>query len=751
MIMLKMRIHTIFFSLLLTILLVGDLAAADRCVVRTMWIDFVGSITPPTCNNPTNECGNTNRPNQMAWSCEGSCMNRGYGHPECHGTVTCCDDCGRDSINCSANAIWNSAECRCEDDYCLNYRNDCQSKGGRFEGNNNVIDQCCRGQCNLCGEAFKSRIYDKLAKLCCDNGAAPPMLDRACFGMSGAGNCGVSTSTLCANNSCHCIFPGEEGYNHQLLQCYPDQSSSSQGEGSSSSGAPGSSSGGGSSGGGGSSSSGGGSSGSGNGDDFEYDYNDSLHKIIVALGAIDEDLNNLILCFTMGQCKTDLTGVEDGISSIGDSLHGLKLLIADSSSKMIDLLKDIKGKSNGAIEITDGLVVLGDSLMNALREQNDSTGIYLDALADSVGVSRDSLLAHLDSIWKSLKPDVQDSILKYQKYAHDNFDSVLYGTGKGFGLIDQLIDSTVKYFTGVTAALETLSVEVGLDSGLFVSDTSINPTVRSIDTGMYRIDTALQNIYSEFVYFGDTYRVYMNGLSDSMGGFAGNLVGKLEDLGDSAGSVRGAIGGIGDSLEGWWSGTGKGGLDTSGSGVATAMDGVINGTSLDADSAAIGSIYNAGMNDPSLHYGPGGVFDTSRTGVAGDTVPDSAYGLPSLDSVKTILEQSVKKDYDSAETKYKAYFDTLRDEMQLIDWDSVILSPLAAKVPNTNTCPADCFAVTSTGAPSIFGSFTYNFGVCNSWPILGGMNVLLFVRLILRIVTAVLCVYIGAWFIAGRK
>ena len=57
---------------------------------------------------------------------------------------------------------------------------------------------------------------------------------------------------------------------------------------------------------------------------------------------------------------------------------------------------------------------------------------FMARLADSLGVSTDSIIKHLDSIWQRLDPDIQDSILKYQKYATDNFDSVLYGKGKGF-------------------------------------------------------------------------------------------------------------------------------------------------------------------------------------------------------------------------------------------------------------------------------------------------------------------------------
>ena len=40
---------------------------------------------------------------------------------------------------------------------------------------------------------------------------------------------------------------------------------------------------------------------------------------------------------------------------------------------------------------------------------------------------------------------------------------------------------------------------------------------------------------------------------------------------------------------------------------------------------------------------------------------------------------------------------TLKEELQLIDWDSLILAPLASKVPNTNACPEECLLLSLRG------------------------------------------------------
>lgn len=680
---------------------------------------------------------------------------------------TCCDEaCLLDSISC--NGIWDSDDCECGDG-CINERSQCESRGGTFHGSYSRVNNCCQGECDLCTSAEQQRLADSYRTICCAAGLAFPDMTDVCLS-EGVGACGIDYSTVCPTYApCDCVGPEDLNFNSLRQKCYDESSSSTGGSssgGSSDSGSSGSQ-----------------SSSSGNGEDWEYDYRDSLHKIIVNTSSTSKGITDLMQCFALGLCKDDLTPVINSIEGVGDSVHNVRVVIKDSTHKIIDILTGIRDKDGNTDTITSAIGSAASGIVDAMSAEAEQIGIKIEGVAAAIEVSSESLLVHLDSIWKSLKPDIQDSILKYQKYASDNFDSVILGMGKGFGLIDSLIDSTVKYFQGIATTLDTMSFDIELDSGLFTSDTTINPTVRNIDSVLQSIkDTSLYEISSEIQYLQDTVnslKPFLSAIGDSVGDMKGSVTGAIDglgdsigvatgmlkrlldsvskygnglsDVGDSVGGVRGAVNALGDSMSGWWNGNGKTGLDTSGNGVGTSMDGVINGTSVDADSGAIGSIVDAGINDPSLHYGPGGVFDTSRTGVAGDTVPDSVYSLPSLDSVKTILEESVNRDYDSAEAKYKAYFDTLRDEMQLIDWDSVILSPLAAKVPNTNTCPAECFAVRSTGAPSIYGNFNYNFGLCTSWPVLGGMNVLLFVRLILRIVTAVLCVYIGAWFIAGRK
>lgn len=765
----------------------GMCSNADWCALNTPGpaaCYYSGIATGQTRLGQSLSC----QPYYQKWSCE-------------YQTQCCTDQCAADSVNC--NGTWYPETCTCLGDECREDRESCESLGGRFVGTTDPIDQCCKGTCDLCeSPSSQQKFRDRVTTPCCNAGHAPPPMGQMCAGNHLASGCGVTVSDYCTEAMpCYCLEPGDPGFlTARAMYCNVGSSSSA---GSSSSGGSSSSDGGSSSSGGGSS--GGGSSGSG--EDWEYDYRDSLHKIIVNTGETAEGVRELVFCFTLGDCKTDLTYTN---SLLSRSIHVDSLIYEfikdrmDSSVKLdqtqIDILRELAKKGlpgdSTLWEKTDSST---EAIVNAFGESVDSTRLFMARIADSLGVSTDSIIKHLDSIWQRLDPDVQDSILKYQKYATDNFDSVLYGTGKGFSLIDSLIDTSVKYFKDVVTAIDTMSMNLELGDSLYDSLHNVIDGIYFIPNGvgialgygdtatstlrgdLQGIRIGIDSIFANVS--GLTFGVYdslgkMIGGIDAMGNYIGDSIHGLRGdvdrlggkLGDSLGSlhgsadgIRGAVDGLGDSMSGWWNGNGKGGLDTSGHGVGGAgLDSVLNGTSLYGDSAGVSHIVNAGINDPSLHFGAGGVFDTSGIVGSGSDVDttgdDTLYALPSIDSIKAALENSIQEDYDSAEIKYRAYFDTLKDEMQLIDWDSVILSPLAQKVPNTNTCPEECFAVTSQGAPSTIGSipfsmgsFDLNFGLCTSWGVLGGMNVLMFIRLLLRLVVALTCVYIGAWFIAGKK
>lgn len=219
----------------------------------------------------------------------------------------------------------------------------------------------------------------------------------------------------------------------------------------------------------------------------------------------------------------------------------------------------------------------------------------------------------------------------------------------------------------------------------------------------------------------DTTRKWMRRIADSVG----NIGSKLDSMYNGDGSMPGDTSGS-NIYDGWADGEGS---DTTGNGYLMGL----------------GSIAQAGLNDTSLDR----IYGTNSSSSIGDT---SIYLFPSVDSLHSALQESIDQDYQSLEDTLKNYFDTLRNEIQLINFDSAIIAPLGLKVPNTNTCPIDCFSIDLSGAGSIYSSVKgLSWPLCKSYSAMGGLNVLQFIRLILRIVTAIGCVYIGMWFIAGKK
>lgn len=150
----------------------------------------------------------------------------------------------------------------------------------------------------------------------------------------------------------------------------------------------------------------------------------------------------------------------------------------------------------------------------------------------------------------------------------------------------------------------------------------------------------------------------------------------------------------------------------------------------------------------------GALADSTYTGIFDNSaVSDSSllqYRIPSLDSLHQVLRANVDSSESALADTMESWFRKLKNDFVLVNFDSAIIAPLGAKVPNTNTCPESCFAIDMSAAGGPFASIrNMTWGLCK--PLIGNLNVLEFIRLLLRIVTALTCVYIGMWGIAGRK
>lgn len=580
---------------------------------------------------------------------------------------------------------------------CAPYREECESVGGKFTGHPVPVERSptgCLSFCSMCNSSAQNLYRRAISKSCCDMGQVPPENVTRCLDNALAGDPEMSFSTFdCdnrGNDDCSCDYLSNENSSRYKSACIDNDFEEPNGsEGSS-------------------------SSGEGEGDStgteppLGPDYYPILDTIRDTLIDIKRSAKEIADCLRYGTCK----GLERNDTTIVNVDGGSDSAFIKKTNVKLDSIYNIIAE--GDTDIVKGLVALDSDLVKAIRQNpplsdssyiistgdsisalNDTTRKWMMRIADSLGVGTDSLVAHLDSIVKHLPDTLIDSILKYQKYATDNYDSILYGAGKGFSLIDSLIDSTIKY----------------LSQGTFTLDSTI----------------------------------------DALGG-------KYEGVGDS-------IGAIGARLDSMYNGNGKdvsGVVDTTYNGIAGTSgfggiygDTVGNGT-LEGIAAAAQSAYD----DPSIDS-----LFPSVSGGDGDSSGDSIYGIPSIDSLARVLQASIDSDYVVLEDTLQHAFDSLRKDIQLIDFDSLILEPLGMKVPNTNTCPSYIFDIDLSGAGDIYsGVHGLKWPLCTplneigssgargrSASMLPSINVMQLLRLILRIVTALSCVYIGMWFIAGKR
>lgn len=606
---------------------------------------YYGSLSREECSNYANYCTN---------ACD---INPNL--PACRNPETDCQDQG---------GVWEDGECKFIDSTaCDLYRAECEQYGGKFVGHpvsTDVSSTGCLSHCSMCNSQATNNYRKAIAASCCSVGQVPPEDVTRCYDDEIAGQPDMGWSTFdCDNrgdNDCSCDYLSDNNASRYKSVCLDHEFEEPNGDsGSSSDGS---------------------SSGSGDSTGLEPPYRDYypiLDTIRDTLNDIRNYTKEIAECLRYGTCKafqqeggdTTIVNVDGGsdssyIKKTNVKLDSLYDAITSGDSSIAKILKDLDTSLVKAIgnvpTVSDSNYI--KSTADSISAANDTTRKWLKRIADSLGVGTDSLIAHLDSIVKRIPDTLLDSILKYQQYSGDNFDSVLYGKGKGFSLIDSLIDSTVKY------------------------------------------------------------------------------------LGEGTRSLDSSIGGIGDRLDSMYNGNGSLPGDTSGSDI---YDGWIDGEESDTTGngylIGLGFIAQAGLNDTSLDR----IYGINSSSSIGDT---SIYSLPSVDSLHLVLQESIDQDYQTLEDTLKNYFDTLRNEIQLINFDSAIIAPLGMIVPNTNTCPVDCFSIDLSGAGTIYSSVKgLSWPLCKSYSAMGGLNVLQFIRLILRIVTAIGCVYIGMWFIAGKK
>lgn len=117
------------------------------------------------------------------------------------------------------------------------------------------------------------------------------------------------------------------------------------------------------------------------------------------------------------------------------------------------------------------------------------------------------------------------------------------------------------------------------------------------------------------------------------------------------------------------------------------------------------------------------------------------------------LEKNVKKSEDSLPAIWSEYWDSTKKYAPYTDFEEKFMQAIGATIPNTNTCPEHCgrFNIEIPNVPWITQALDVDFRLCMPISTLGDVNVLLFLRLILRILTIVSCLYITLWEVTTKR
>lgn len=309
----------------------------------------------------------------------------------CYYGTRCTTQAEADSV---ANSLGHNA--------CTDYKDDCESRGGVWDGQV-VDDSLCSSTCDLCGTPESQSMREYIYNSCCEGGLTPQYTcgfsgpPSTVSGMiySDVLSMGCNTSNWETNKICDAFY--NESSSSETSSSSSGQSSSSVSEyclifpndlacicaadstnpdcdylrSSSSQAEPGSSGGGGDtssdSGGGGSPS----SSGAGGvaGDDWEYDYRDSLHRIINATSLTARNTDS----------------IEKHTGAIASILRSAKCLFEDCTN-----YDQLKVALDSSIVIPDGDTA---GVIGGMPPLDSNMFEFLDAAerGDIYGIGPDSL------------------------------------------------------------------------------------------------------------------------------------------------------------------------------------------------------------------------------------------------------------------------------------------------------------------------------------------------------------------------
>lgn len=208
--------------------------------------------------------------------------------------------------------------------------------------------------------------------------------------------------------------------------------------------------------------------------------------------------------------------------------------------------------------------------------------------------------------------------------------------------------------------------------------------------------------------------------------------------------------------------------------IRDALEGVVQGidTMLHVTDSSVQMGYIDLPSGDSLADSIGHDVGYDRIDVAGDTAAmNDAINAPYDETDSTLCVGSECLEFESSKSitdsmqraltekgdsvrawNRKFYSDSLtsiitnvKDSVKRINpfgmFDSTLMQTIGAKVPNTNSCPEHCSSF-DVELPFIFGNIPVHldYKMCVNWSVLGNLNVLQFIRFLIRCVVAFTCI-----------
>lgn len=457
------------------------------------------------------------------------------------------------------------------------------------------------------------------------------------------------------------------------------------------------------------------------------------------------DTNNTGSSSSGGEGESASSSADAGTNCVGDEclpeIYGVLDTIRDT------LLK----------RLTPATEEIRDCLYNA------RLCLALDSIKiDWSNMPKDSSWLHIDTtLLKYIKPLMDSSVAldSHRLKVLRNLDTNMLkqmGLDTAMLKLDSAIlsnDSTTR--KAIVSGDSGIMKRVGhVDTSVRRLDSSLTKSLGGIDTTLHGLDSSLNRGIRDGVdSLIDSMSRYIGRADSSIRGIGGDGT----PLGDSLGKLIGILGGdtgsvgsgaygdsasaYGDSIRKWIrEGDGK-------------WDSAFGATEGEWGVDSIDDLY-----DSSFAYGTCHGDDcppcTDSDCLGKITPAILKYGDSIAAQLGDTLIKNVKAQEDSLPTMWDSAMVKLREVSFFTTFDSTFLANIGAKIPNTNTCPEDCFRQDVNGRYAYVAyNMTLDWKLCRPIApgVLNGLNAFDILKLLARVLTVVTCLFILMWEVSSRR